>query len=151
MLKLFLLCEICLLCILVSAKKRFCPLRFLFESGFYSIRYMLDNDRSVGEVVRDTANGAGGLRFDYRARKMRHSVANRSPPLRGFCVVQPLNRGDEPRHSLHASAQYREYNEDLTFLCWIMMGCWHCRCELKFEFLNNTRTISNCYAAFTEL
>ena len=31
------------------------------------------------------------------------------------CVTQALNRGDGPRHSLHVSAQYREYNENLVF------------------------------------
>ena len=29
------------------------------------------------------------------------------------CVAHALSREDEPRHSLHASAQYRDYNEDL--------------------------------------
>ena len=28
-----------------------------------------------------------------------HNVASGSPPLRRFCVVQSLNRGDGPRHS----------------------------------------------------
>ena len=43
------------------------------------------------------------------------SVANGSPPLRRFfrsCVAQALSRGDGDRHSLHASAEYSEYNED---------------------------------------
>ena len=31
------------------------------------------------------------------------------------CVAQALRRGDRPRHSLHASAYYGEYNEDLIF------------------------------------
>ena len=29
------------------------------------------------------------------------------------CVAQALSRGDGPRNSLHASAYYGEYNEDL--------------------------------------
>ena len=32
------------------------------------------------------------------------------------CVAQALSRGDGPRHSLHASAQHREYNKNLIFL-----------------------------------
>ena len=31
------------------------------------------------------------------------------------CVAQALSRGDGPRNSLHASARYDEYNEDLIF------------------------------------
>ena len=31
------------------------------------------------------------------------------------CVAQSLSRGDGPRHSIHALANYREYNEDLIF------------------------------------
>ena len=31
------------------------------------------------------------------------------------CVAQALSRGDGPRNSLHASAKYGEYNEDLIF------------------------------------
>ena len=31
------------------------------------------------------------------------------------CVTQALSRGDGPRHSLHASVYYCEYNEDLIF------------------------------------
>ena len=30
-------------------------------------------------------------------------------------VAQALSRGDDSRNSLHASAQYGEYNEDLIF------------------------------------
>ena len=55
----------------------------------------------VGGVVRDVTVGAGGLRFDRRTVQIGHSVANNSPPLRCFCVVQALGRG--PRHSLLAS------------------------------------------------
>ena len=32
------------------------------------------------------------------------------------CVTQALSRGDGPRNSLHASALYREYNEDLILI-----------------------------------
>ena len=32
------------------------------------------------------------------------------------CVAQALSRGDGPRNSLHASAYYGEYNEDLILI-----------------------------------
>ena len=55
--------------------------------------------------------------FDSRAGQIRHRVANGSPLLRRFFGLA-LSRGDGPRHSLHASAQYHEYNKDLIFF-------WH--------------------------
>ena len=36
------------------------------------------------------------------------------------CVAQALRRVGGLRHSLHAWAQYGEYNEDLIFLCSII-------------------------------
>ena len=37
------------------------------------------------------------------------------------CVAQALSRGNGPRNSLHASAYYGEYNEDLIFVfCFIV-------------------------------
>ena len=38
------------------------------------------------------------------------------------CVAQALSRGDEPRHSIHTLAQYREFSEDLLFYFLINIG-----------------------------
>ena len=57
---------------------------------------------SVSAVVKGVVI-ARGLRFNSLAGRIRHSVATTSTLLRS-CVVQTLNGGDEPRHSLHASA-----------------------------------------------
>ena len=46
----------------------------------------------VGEVVKNTADGGGGLGYDSRADQVKHSAANGSPPL----VAQELSRGDRP-------------------------------------------------------
>ena len=56
--------------------------------------------------------GRSGVRFPDRSN--RHSVATVATFVRS-CVAQALSRGDGPRHSLHASAKYGEYNEDLIF------------------------------------
>ena len=64
----------------------------------------------VGVVVENIKINAKGSGFDYRDGKIRHSVANGSPPLPRFsgvgsCFAQTLSRGDgPPRHSLHAVA-----------------------------------------------
>ena len=47
-------------------------------------------------------------------------------------VAQALSRRDEPRHSLHASAKYRECSEDLIFF---------------FQFENNLDYYCNCSSA----
>ena len=39
-------------------------------------------------------------------------------------IAQALNRGDGPRYSLHASASYRECNEDLIFLTRLLHSCF---------------------------
>ena len=65
----------------------------------------------LGVVVKNIAISAGGLTFDSRVGQIRHSVAADATFFRS-CVAQAQNRGDEPRHSLHTSAYYREYIED---------------------------------------
>ena len=63
------------------------------------------------------AIGAVGLGFKSRVGL----VGTVSRTARHGCDViselcsQALSRGDGPRHSLHASAEYREYNEELIF------------------------------------
>ena len=63
----------------------------------------------------------GSLRFKSWTGHIRHTIVNGSPRLRQFfersCVV--CRRNDaviEPANSLHASAQYSEYNIDYIFL-----------------------------------
>ena len=38
----------------------------------------------IGLVIKDTANGARGLGFDYRTGQIEFIAANGSPPLRRF-------------------------------------------------------------------
>ena len=45
----------------------------------------------------------------YRQQPVTTSIFFRS------CAAQALSRGEASRHSLHSSAYYCEYNEDLTF------------------------------------
>ena len=66
-------------------------------------------------AAKDIPIGAGGLIPGPVKLDTVSSTVGQWPPLRRFCVAQALSRGDEFRHSLHASAQYREYNEDLIF------------------------------------
>ena len=62
-------------------------------------------------MVKDIPIGVEGHGFNPRASKMEHSLATAATFLRS-CVVQAISHGDGPRHSLHASAHYLEYNED---------------------------------------
>ena len=59
--------------------------------------------RPIGLIVTDIAIGARGLGFNFQACQVGHSVANRSSPLRRFCVVQALSSGDGPRHSFRCN------------------------------------------------
>ena len=64
--------------------------------------------------------GRSGVRFPNRSN--RHSVANGSPSCDIFselCCQDALSRGDESRHSLHASTYYRECNIVLI-LIWLL-------------------------------
>ena len=54
--------------------------------------------------------GAGGLGVRFLGQQL----ATAATFLRS-CVAQALCRGDGPHHSLHASEEYRENNEDLIF------------------------------------
>ena len=55
-------------------------------------------------------SGRFGARLPRRSN--RHSAATAAMFLRSY-VAQAPSRGDEPRHSLHASTYYREHNEYL--------------------------------------
>ena len=64
------------------------------------------NDRLLDTVVTYFVDGGVGLKFDFWAGQIGHSVANSSPPLRRFfrsSVVQALSYVDRPCHSLHSS------------------------------------------------
>ena len=50
----------------------------------YMLTGKYNHARSVGVVVKDIAVGAESSRFDSRAGRIRHSVANGRPPLRCF-------------------------------------------------------------------
>ena len=73
---------------------------------------------SVSVLVEDIAIGARGLGIKSREGEIGHSDARGSQTRRfSFRAVLPnaqeLGRANGSRHSLHASAKYREYNEDL--------------------------------------
>ena len=79
---------------------------------------MLYLRRAVCSNVKHIAIGAEGLRFDSRVGQIgrsRQRLATAATFLRN-CVTQALNRGDRPRHSSHASAKYRKYDEDFFFI-----------------------------------
>ena len=62
--------------------------------------------RPVNEAVQDIARGAGGSWFDSRASQIRQSVANGSPPLRRFVLLQRYAAEIEPatRYTLWRNA-----------------------------------------------
>ena len=55
----------------------------------------------IGVVARQIAIDTGGLGFDFLAGQIGQGVTM----LLRSCVAQALNRGDGPRHWLHALAQ----------------------------------------------
>ena len=68
--------------------------------------HLLQINRLVTSVVMHIAIEAGGLGFDSRASligQCRQRLVTAAMFLRS-CVAQALNRGDEPRHLLHATA-----------------------------------------------
>ena len=86
--------------------------------------------RPVSSVVKRVVIGARDLRFDStltlffvaKMKKKQHNDKIKIPgPVKSSnvandsCVAQALSCGDGPRHSLHASVQYRGYNEGLIF------------------------------------
>ena len=81
------------------------------QNGYFNLNvFIFSFSREVGLVVKDIVIGAGGLGFvpgsvkwDTVSPTVRHGVA------------QVLSRGDGFRHSLHASASYREYNKVQLF------------------------------------
>ena len=72
----------------------------------------------------DIASVAGSLGFHFWAGQIRRSIANGSEPLQKAyffgvrsCVAQVLSWENGSRYSLHAWAEYGEYNEDLILIC----------------------------------
>ena len=61
-------------------------------------------------ISQDIAVGAGGVEFDSLAGQIRHGVVYLATATTfcWSCVGLALICGDESRHSLHASGQYRE-------------------------------------------
>ena len=56
----------------------------------------------------------GSIPGPVKSAQCRQRLATVATFLRS-CVAQALSRGDGPRNSLHASAYYGEYNEDLIW------------------------------------
>ena len=57
----------------------------------------------------------GSIPGPVKSAQCRQRLATVATFLRS-CVAQALSRGDGPRNSLHASAYYGEYNEDLILI-----------------------------------
>ena len=98
------------------------------DDGTYVVRRMTlclffqpsnySSNRPRSAVVKHHCRcGRSGVRLPGQSNltQCRQQLATAAIFLRS-CVVQALNRGDGSRPSLHASVQYREYNEDLIFL-----------------------------------
>ena len=61
------------------------PISFLILGNLFTTLGL-----ALGVVVRDTADSAVGLGFDYRSGQVGHGIANGSPPLlRFFGAVLP--------------------------------------------------------------
>ena len=68
---------------------------------------------SVAKRTRSVRKVWGLIPGPVKSTQCRQRLATVATFLRS-CVAQALSRGDGPRNSLHASANYGEYNEDLT-------------------------------------
>ena len=69
----------------------------------------------LAQLLSAQALGAGGLGLilgPVKSAQCRQRPATAVTFVRS-CVVQTLSHGDGPRHSLHASAEYREYIKKL--------------------------------------
>ena len=76
---------------------------------------MFYNNRPVSSVAKRTLSQQevwDSTPRSVKSAQCRQRLATAAMFLRS-CVAQALSRGDKPRHSLHASAYYREYKEDL--------------------------------------
>ena len=82
---------------------------FLYIYKFY-------NNRPVSSVAKRTLSERevwGSTPRPVKSAQCRQRLATAAMFPRS-CVAQALSRGDESRYTLHASAHYREYNEDLS-------------------------------------
>ena len=69
---------------------------------------------SVAKRTLSVREVRGSIPGPVNSAQCRQRLATVATLLRS-CVAQALSRGGGPRHSLHASAYYGEYNEDLIF------------------------------------
>ena len=92
--------------------------KFPLKSGFQvSVSVLVSTSyRHLSALVKDTAIGTGCHGFhpqtDQNGAQFRLRLSTATMFLRS-CVAQALSRGDGPCLSLRASAEYREYNQDL--------------------------------------
>ena len=75
---------------------------------------MLQHVSSVAKRTLSVREGWGSILWLVKSAQCRQQLAIVATFL-GSCVTQAISRGDGSRHSLHASAYSREYNEDLFF------------------------------------
>ena len=77
----------------------------------------LDFNQNTRSVVKQTLlvrKVWGSITGTVKSAQCRQRLATAQTFLQS-CIAQALSHGDGPRYSLHASAQCREYNEDLIF------------------------------------
>ena len=80
-----------------------------------SVHYFDFSRPAVSSVAKRTLSVRevwGSIPGPVKSAQCRQRLATVATFLRS-CVAQALSRGDGPRNSLHASAYYGEYNEDL--------------------------------------
>ena len=70
---------------------------------------------SVAKRTLSVREVLGSIPGPVKSAQCRQRLATAATLLRS-CVAQALGHGDGPRHSLHASAYYRKYNEDLIWI-----------------------------------
>ena len=83
-------------------------IHFLF---FFVVASIQTKINALALSVREVWGSIPGL---VKSTLCRQRLATTVTFLRS-CVALALSRGDGPRHLLHASVKYREYNEDLIF------------------------------------
>ena len=89
-------------------------MELLHVGKFLEFPFLIQGElRLLGNSCKDNAIDAGGLGFESLVGQIGTSVANGSPPLRYFFGAVLLSRVYGPRLSLHASAYFHGYNEDL--------------------------------------
>ena len=85
---------------------------------FYEFFYTVTNFGKSGEMDKDFANCAGGLRFDSHGGQIEHSIANGLPALRSFFrAVLPWRLATETGSASHYT-RWRKNREYTVMKIW---------------------------------